>query len=259
MAAPTEKVNIVTAIVYDFETGGLDCTRCAATQISLHAVRLDNFEVMEKYNSYIYPYNKQANAGKPTRKVLKSKYENEEVELMDYEKKALEYSAISMDILYTMGKPLEDVCEDICDFIERNTFPVSPSNKPIMIGQNPLFDKGFMQQIMVYTNKWQRFCKLVRGAKDFWGNFQPMQLDTIVLSQLTFDNDRSITSWKLELMAEKLGIDLDDAHDADADVTATREIVRVLTARMRDSDGNSNAVGSLAHEKREKLRDHFKI
>lgn len=259
MAAPKEKVNIVTGIVYDFETGGLDCNRCAATQISLHAVRLDTFEVMEKFNAYIYPYNKQSNAGKPARKVLKSKYESDDEELMDYETRALEYSAITMDMLYSMGRPLEEVCQDICDFIERNTFAVSGSNKPIMIGQNPLFDKGFMQQIMVYTGKWNQFCKLVRGAKDFWGNFQPLQLDTIVLSQLTFDNDKSVTSWKLELMAEKLGIDLDDAHDADADVTATREIVRVLTARMRDGDGNSNAIGSLAVEKREKLRDHFKI
>ena len=259
MAAPKEKTHIVTAIVYDFETGGLDCTRCAATQISLHAVRLDTFEVMEKFNAYIYPYNKKENAGKPMKKVLKSKYETQEEELMDYEEKALSYSSITMDKLYSIGRQLEEVCNDICEFIERNTFQVSPSNKPIMVGQNPLFDKGFMQQIMVYTGNWERFCKLVRGAKDFWGNFQPLQLDTIVLSQLTFDNDKSITTWKLEIMAEKLGIDLDDAHDADADVTATREIVRVLTARMRDSDGNSNAIGSLSVEKREKTRDHFKI
>ena len=55
MAAPVEKGNVITAIVYDFETGGLDCTVCAATQISLHAIRLDTFEVMEKYAAYIYP------------------------------------------------------------------------------------------------------------------------------------------------------------------------------------------------------------
>ena len=55
MAAPVEKGNIVVAIFYDFETGGLDCTKSAATQISLHAVRLDTFEVMAKYNAYIYP------------------------------------------------------------------------------------------------------------------------------------------------------------------------------------------------------------
>lgn len=261
MAAPVEKGNVITAIVYDFETGGLDCTRCGATQISLHAVRLDTFEVMEKYSAYIYPYHKRADTSKPKRKVLKSKYEGDDnAELMDYENKALEYSAITMDLLYNMGKPLEDVCREICDFIKRNTLPVVASNKPFMIGQNPLFDKGFLQQIMLYSGLWGEFCKLVRGAKDFWGNFQPAQLDTIILSQMTFDNDKSITTWKLEAMAERLGIDLDDAHDADADVTATREIVRVLTSRMREQGGEDGvAVGSIAVEKREKMRNHFKI
>lgn len=52
MAAPVEKGNIIVGIFYDFETGGLDCTRSAATQISLHAVRLDTFEVIDRYNSY---------------------------------------------------------------------------------------------------------------------------------------------------------------------------------------------------------------
>lgn len=260
MAAPVEKGNVITAIVYDFETGGLDCTVSAATQISLHAIRLDTFEMMEKYAAYIYPYNKKSEIGKPKRKVLKNKYEDDGEELMDYDEKALKYSNITMDMLYSMGKPLEDVCREICDFIKRNTFPVVASNKPFMIGQNPLFDKKFMQQIMLYSGLWPEFCKLVRGEKDFWGNFQPAQLDTIILSQLTFDNDKSITTWKLEAMAERLGIDLDDAHDADADVTATREIVRVLTARMREqSSGGDNAVGSLSAEKKEKLRDHFKI
>lgn len=260
MAAPVEKGNVVTAIVYDFETGGLDCTRCAATQISLHAVRLDTFEVMEKYSAYIYPYNKKTDISKPKRKVLKNKYEDDDAELMDYDKKALEYSAISMDLLYKMGKPLGEVCQEICDFIKRNTLPVVASNKPFMIGQNPLFDKGFLQQIMLYSGLWGDFCKLVRGEKDFWGNFQPAQLDTIMLSQLTFDNDKSITTWKLEAMAERLGIDLDDAHDADADVTATREIVRVLASRMREQEsGEGDMVGSIAVEKREKLRNHFKI
>lgn len=260
MAAPVEKGNVITAIVYDFETGGLDCTKSAATQISLHAVRLDTFEVMEKYSAYIYPYNKKSDIGKPKRKVLKSKYDDCEEELMDYEKKALEYSDISMDLLYSMGKPLEDVCREICDFINRNTLPVVASNKPFMVGQNPLFDKGFMQQIMLYSGLWGEFCKLVRGAKDFWGNFQPAQLDTIIISQLIFDNDKSVTTWKLEAMAERLGVDLDDAHDADADVTATREILRVATSRMRNqSEGGDNSIGGLAAEKREKLRDHFKI
>lgn len=259
MAAPVEKGNVVTVIFYDFETGGRECTRCAATQISLHAVRLDTFEVMDKYSAYIYPYNKKNVDAKSKRKVLKNKYENDSEELMDYEDAALEYSHITMDMLYSLGKPLEEVCQEICDFVERNTFPVVASNKPFMVGQNPLFDKGFMQQIMLYSGLWSRFCKLVRGSKDFWGNFQPAQLDTIILAQLALDNDKSINTWRLESIAERFGVDLDDAHDADADVTATREIVRVLTARMREQSAGGNAVGSLAAEKQEKLRDHFKI
>lgn len=257
MAAPKAKSNVVTAIVYDFETGGTDCVNDAATQISLHAVRLDTFEVMDKYNSYIYPYNKKLDVGKPKRKVLKSKYDTEEEELMNYSERASAVSGITMDMLYSMGKPLEDVCDEICDFIERNTLDVTASNKPFFIGQNPLFDKGFMQQIMLYTDRWARFIKLVRGSKDFWGNFQPAQLDTIILNQLTFDDDPSVETWKLEAMAERLDIEMDDAHDADADVVATREIVRTLTGRMRSKGGSVG--GSLAEEKRTKLRDHFKI
>lgn len=256
MALPTEKSNVVTAIVYDFETGGLDCTKNAATQISMHAVRLDTFEVMGKYNSYIYPYSKKEGVGKPKRKVLKTKYEDDETELMEYEERAMGITGITMDMLFSQGRPIETVCKEIIEFIKSHTFPVPPSNKPFMVGQNPMFDSGFLQQIMLYSNLWGEFCKIVRGAKDFWGNFQPLQLDTIILSQLTFNNDKSVATWKLEAMAERLGIDLDDAHDADADVTATREIVRALTARMREEGG---AVGSLAVEKKDKLRNHFKI
>jgi len=257
MAAPKQKSNVITAIVYDFETGGTDCTKCAATQISLHAVRLDTFEVMDKYNSYIYPYFMKPDIGQPKRKVLKSKYDTEEQELMEYSERASAVSGITMDMLYSMGKPLEDVCDEICEFIENNTFEVVTSNKPFFIGQNPQFDSGFMQQIMLYTDRWGKFIKLVRGNKDFWGNFQMAQLDTIILNQLTFDDDPSIETWKLEAMAERLGIDMDDAHDADADVVATREITRTLTGRMRSKGGT--IINELAEEKREKLRDHFKI
>lgn len=261
MAAPKEKVNTVTAIVFDFETGGLDATKCAATQISLHAVRLDTFEIMEKLNLYILPYNYKAGVDKPIKKVVRSKYDIEESNsaLMEYTDRALEVSGITMELLRVKGQELQSVCEQIIDFIARNTLNVTASNKPFLVGQNVLFDIAFMQQIMLYTGLYDKFAKVVDGKKDFWGHFQPYYVDTILFAKLALDHDKSIGSWKLELSAERLGIDLDDAHDADADVTATREIVRVLTARMRNSDDNSNAVGALAVEKRDKLRDHFKI
>ena len=44
-------------------------------------------------------------------------------------------------------------------------------------------------------------------------------------------------SYKLEIMCEHLGVELDDAHDADADVSATTNVAAVLTQRMRSIGG----------------------
>lgn len=259
MAINKEKSTTITALVLDFETGGLDPQKCAATQLSVHAVRLDTFEVMETYNMYFYPYNYKC-LEKPAKKVLKSKYDAEDEKQMLYEDRALEYSAITMDMLTSMGVDLKKACTELIDFIKRNTFNVSRSCKPIVVGQNILFDLGFLTQILLYTDLWSDFTKIVRGVKDYWGNFQPYYVDTICLSQLAMSHDKSVTSWKLELEAERLGIDLDDAHDADADVIATREILRKLTARMRNTDSEQQSGEStMVDNTTEKTRNHFKI
>ena len=253
-----EKEVIITALVLDFETGGLDPQKSAATQLAVHAVRIDTFEVMETYNMYFTPYcYKQME--RPVRKVLKTKAElfEEEREMMKYSDKALEYSGITMDMLYERGVDLNAGCEALIEFVKRNTFNVKRSNKPFLVGQNILFDMGFLTQILLYTNQWENFTKLVRGVKDYWGNFQPYYVDTITFCQLALSNDKSIPSWKLEVEAEWLGIDLDDAHDADADVTATREILRLLTAKMRNNEASDDS--GLVEVKRKKTRNHFKI
>lgn len=250
---------VMTAIVFDFETGGLDCTKCGAVQISMHAVRLDTFEVTESINYYIQPYNKKQWAGLPKKKVLVPKDALGEEELMEYGEKAEKVHGISISTMKNLGVPLEDVCKNIINFVERNTFGVIKSKLPFFIGQNPMFDEGFLQQIFAYTGLWKDFCKVVRTVRDFWGNEHLGMVDTTLLAQLAFGDDKSMPSFKLELIAEKLGIDLDDAHDADADVTATREIAKVFTARMRNANGETGAVGSIGKERRTKLRDHFKI
>jgi DNA polymerase III alpha subunit (gram-positive type) len=83
-------------------------------------------------------------------------------------------------------------------------------------------------------------------------------LDTIVLGQLAMCHLPNMNSYKLEIMCERLGIELDDAHDADADVSATTNIVSVLTQRLR-SVGGSITGDTLAISKSDKTRKHFKI
>ena len=101
----------------------------------------------------------------------------------------------------------------------------------------------------------KEFEKVFAGKKDFYGNFQPHYIDTIDLARLIFANDPTMTSYKLEIIAERLGLELDDAHDADADVTATLNILRVGTNRLRNGESN---VGEIIQQ-REKTRSHFKI
>lgn len=260
MAAPKTEQTVYVAFTLDFETGDLKCQTGACTQISIHATRLDTFEKLGSYTSYIYPYDQKAidGVGKK-RKVLKSKYDEPEAIPMVYSDKALTYSAITMDMLYSQGQPIEQVAKDVLQFIIDMTPKKCPRNaKPFLIGQNIGFDEGFFCQLMEYGGLMSEVKKYLRGQEDFYGHWHPLCLDTIVLGQLALCHLPNINSYKLEIMCEHLGIELDDAHDADADVSATTNVAAVLTQRMRSIGGELEG-GPLEMAKAEKSRKHFKI
>jgi DNA polymerase III epsilon subunit-like protein len=254
MAAPVVEPKIYTAIGLDFETGGLDCTRCACTQIAVQAIRLDTLEVFDRYSAYIAPYHKQE-LGAAKRKVLKTKHElSAPSERMDYEQVALDYAGITMDTLIGQGADMKEVAAGVIRFAQKSALSKGVQCKPILIGQNVAFDIGFLQQLMNYAGLSAEFEKAFAGKKDFHGNFQPHYIDTILLSRLSLAGDTSVTSYKLETLAERFGVELDDAHDAAADVAATLDIVRVCSARLRN-----DAEGTVTASKQPKTRDHFKI
>lgn len=256
MAAPTVVQKIYTGIVLDFETGGLDPTRCACTQIALQAVRFDTWEVLDRYVGYLYPYNKQEIVPS-RRKVLRSKRELENTQsgvLMDYETVALNYSGITMEKLYDAGHDIREVAAAVIRMARGATLSKGPQCKPVLIGQNIPFDIGFLQQLMNYTGMVKEFEGAFAGSKDFYGNFQPHYVDTLHLARLALAHDPEVTSYKLELLCEQLGIELDDAHDAEADVTATLQVAQVCSARMRSSSTAGTETG-----KKDKTRNHFKI
>ena len=259
MSAPTAKENIIVAFTLDFETGGLNCQTSAATQIAIHATRLDTFERIGTLVKYISPYcQKEIKGVTQKKKVLKSKYEIDEQVPMEYSQVALDYSGITMAMLEEKGEDVESVANQVLEFIKEHTPKVSRNMKPFLIGQNVEFDKGFFMQIMERAGLVKEVSKCLRGATDFYGNFQPLVLDTILLGQLALCHLPNIDSYKLELMCENLGIELDDAHDADADVSATTNVVAVLTRKMRSS-GEGWDESDIAVSKTEKERKHFKI
>ena len=258
MAAPKNEPKIYVGIVLDFETGGLDCIKNPCTQVAMHAVRMDNWQVIDKYVKYFRPYNKQNIGGTAKRKVLKNKRELELDgfgTMMEYDSVALSYSGITMDMLREQGADIKEIALDIIRFAESCTLSKGKQTKPVLIGQNITFDIAFLQQIFNYTGLLKEFEKVFAGKQDFYGNFQPHYIDTIDLGRLCFAHDPSVTSYKLELVSELLGIELDDAHDADADVEATYHIVIACSNRLRAGKGNEG----ILMPKKEKTRAHFKI
>lgn len=259
MAAPKEESPVLVAFTLDFETGGLKCQTSACTQIAIHATRLDTFERIGTYVKYIYPYAQKEIKGLTTkRKVLVNKYDKEDSKPMDYETKALEYSAITMDMLYHMGEDINTVASEVVRFIAEHTPKVPKNMKPFLIGQNVEFDKGFFMQMMEYAGLVKEVSKYLRGHEDFYGHWQPDVLDTIIIGQLALCTNPNVSSYKLEIMCQQLGVELDDAHDADADVSATTNVVAVLTQKMRSVGGIIEG-SELSIAKTEKSRKHFKI
>lgn len=254
--APKTEQKIYTGIGLDFETGGLECRECACTQISLQAVRFDTWQVMERYDTYIAPYCRQ-DAGLPRKKVLRTRHEQarEENVPMKYEQVALDYSGITLDVLRSQGADIQTIAGEVIAFAKRNTLSGGKQCKPVLIGQNIAFDIGFLQQMMNYAGLVSEFEKTFSGTKDYYGHFQPHYIDTLHIGRLAFAADAEVTSYKLELIASRLGVELDDAHDASADVTATLDILGVCASRLRNGEGGTGAMV----QKKEKTRKYFKI
>ena len=173
--APKTEQKIYVGIGLDFETGGLDCRECACTQIALQAVRFDTWQVFDRYQAYITPYGKQ-DAGLPRRKVLRTRHEQAkepEYVPMKYEQTALDYSAITMEMLRTQGVDMKKVAGEVIAFAKRSTLSKGYQCKPVLVGQNIAFDIGFLQQLMNYAGLAAEFEKTFSGTKDYYGNFQP--------------------------------------------------------------------------------------
>ena len=81
-----------------------------------------------------------------------------------------------------------------------------------------------------------------------------VRLSELLGQEVKFAADPEVTSYKLELIASRLGVELNDAHDAAADVTATLDILGIYTSRLRHVER-----GAITIQTKEKTRKHFKI
>lgn len=252
MAAPNSQ-KIYTGVILDFETGGLDPKKNGITQVGMQAIRLDTFEIFAEEKMYIIPYQKvEVGPKKKTIRKKKKDVEEEEEEspLMEYDWGMSEKKiGISEDMCYQQGVPLEQAVATMIEFFKKAKLTNAKNTLPILIGQNICFDIGYLQQIFAFTKN--KLKGLLAGSEGFY-DWNIAYMDSLQLARLMFADDKKVTSYQLELVADRLGIELFDAHDALSDVEATGDVIRNLALRMRKADESE-----IKKKRKAKTRDHW--
>ena len=99
---------------------------------------------------------------------------------MKYEQTALDYSAITMEMLRTQGGHEESRRRRNHRLRKRSsTSSKATSVSPCWSDRMSLFDIGALQQLMNYAGLVAEFEKTFSGTKDYYGNFQPHYIDTL--------------------------------------------------------------------------------
>lgn len=198
--------------VMDVETGGLDCTQCATTQVAIVGINTIDFTEIVAYQAYIKPYG------------------------MRYDQKALDYTGTTKGMLEEKGKPIDQVAKEVVNVLEQiNTAAKYKNrNRPMVAGHNVRFDIGFIGTLLIGSG-FEDLSKYLHGGKDAWGNFQPSALDTWDLAICKYGDDPEKKKFNLETVCQYEGVDIVDAHDALNDTRATAQALISFLSSMRSN------------------------
>ena len=225
---------ITQIICIDFETGGLDANKNPATEVGLISFRNNTFDEISRYESYIKPYDEENG--------------------LTYTQKALDSTNLSLDKLEKEGQKYTKVVNDLIKEFKKANTAGNKTKKPILLGHNIAFDIPFLMQLFDLAGK--DLSEVLDGKLDNKGRFIPGYFDTMWDARRRWpEMKKEIKNHKLETVTEKLGIELDNAHEALADVEATMEVYKYFTKSLRNSQINSN----FASEEKEKSREKFQF
>lgn len=209
-------------IVFDFETGGLDASVNAITELAFIVLDGETLNEIERYSSFVLPYNKR------------------------YDDQALQFTGISMEMLKN-GQPLKKVLEDFKNCCEKNKTPKAGiKGFPLLVGHNVEFDIDFLFTACVEQN-----VDLSKSltTKSIYGLQKPVAIDTLedCIRLWPGEKKHTLTHCVERAKIEKVG----DAHRALDDVLSNVELFRYLTFKLRQESNYESNI--------EKSRLHFKF
>jgi len=184
------------AFYFDVETTGLDSSKAGLTQLA--AIVVIDGEEVDSIALDINPYSYK-------RKV-------------DVSQEALDVTGKTTKELKNYPSSQEQF-DKFISFLDKYINKYDKENKFIPVGYNSGFDMGFMRAWFADN-----------GHKFFGSYFQYKDVDVFALiKHLSFLGLISSPNHKLGTMCDYFGVSLgDNAHDAIADIKATRELYQVL-------------------------------
>lgn len=137
----------------------------------------------------------------------------------DISEKALEVTGMTLDIINSYQEPkeafeeIESIFEKYCDKFDKN-------DKFILAGQNIKFD---------FQKLYEFYVRLGNKYLGSWINFKLMFATLAVIQALQLVNKLPVLeNNKLITWCNHFNIKLENAHDALADIRATRELAKIL-------------------------------
>ncbi len=137
-----------------------------------------------------------------------------------YDDEALEINGYTMDKINYL-KPEKKVVKDIVKFLDKNL-----THKGYHIaGYNSDFDMGFLSQLFK------------RNGVNWWNYFDYYNVDVYAVAKILNAQgklkDTKDGKLKLQAVCDAYGVELLDAHDAVADITATKKLYKKLLRCLR--------------------------
>lgn len=184
-------------LYFDTETTGLDPIKNDIIQIA-GIIEINNV-VKEEFDFKTQPHS----------------YEN-------VSKEALEVNGITIEQLKTYPMPQETLCK-LIKLFDKYVFKYNKQDKFFPIGQNIPFDVNFLFE----------FCKKCKF--NYLGSYLDHHKgDTMaLLMALMVQGKIPVSGIKLENACKELGVELVDAHNALADIRATRLLWKKLSERIK--------------------------
>ena len=212
-------------VIFDFETGGLKSEENPVCEVAMIAIKGDTFEEIGRYEAIVQNYND-----------------------LEYTPQAMNVHGITMNQINN-GATIQEMVQGMTDLFKKANDGMGAWNKGILIGHNGQFDISFLNYAFNYCKK--DLSKVVASSKE---DGYPAFLDTMWLSRMKWNNDNTMTHFKLSDCISKAEVDLVDAHRAMNDVISTKDLFVKLTKDMRS---NAVSVGDSALE--ERYRTNFEL